>query len=93
MCIRDRSESEYESCAKKRKGCGKMKELMKSTRLRGDEFVTTEGRLVEQKITGPKCEWKKMCTGTFTSNNRENINNTGYNGRPKNEQQMYLWVV
>ena len=56
---------------------------MNATRLKREEFVTNEGRLVEQKITGPECEYKKMCTGIYTSNNRGNIINAVENGRAK----------
>ena len=66
---------------------------MKSARLKGEEFVTTEDRLEEQKITRPECEPKKMCIEMYTSNNKGNIINAVYNGRPKNEQQTYLWMV
>ena len=42
------SESEYESPVKKEHG--NIKEVMKPDRLKGDPFVTTEGRLMEKKI-------------------------------------------
>ena len=44
------SDSEYESPVKKGTGCGNIKELVKSDRLKGDECVTTEGKFVEPEI-------------------------------------------
>ena len=41
---------EYGSPVKERRGCGNIKELMKSGRLKGQEFITTEDRLVEQNM-------------------------------------------
>lgn len=43
------SENE-ESPAKKRRGVGNAVSIMKAARLSGEEFVTTSGRLVEQKL-------------------------------------------
>ena len=50
------SESEYGSPINKRRGCGNIKELMNSARLKREEFIPTESRLVEKQITGPECE-------------------------------------
>ena len=44
------SESEYGSPIKKGRGYGNIKQFMKSARLKGEEFVTSEGRLVEKKV-------------------------------------------
>ncbi|KAG8308655.1 hypothetical protein J6590_104592, partial [Homalodisca vitripennis] len=49
------SENE-ESPAKKRRGVGNAVSKMKVARLKGEEFVTTSGVLVEQKTTGPECD-------------------------------------
>lgn len=80
------SESECESPVKKRRESGNKKKIMKQARLKGQEFVTTSGRLVEQKKSGPECNCKKMCTIMFNSEDKEQIISTVYRGRPKNEQ-------
>lgn len=85
----DTSEFE-ESPVKKRKGSGSIVEKMKQARRKGEEFVTTNGRLVVQKKTGPDCECRKMCTVAFSNVQKENIIKSVYSGRPKNEQDTYL---
>ncbi|KAJ8885574.1 hypothetical protein PR048_011772 [Dryococelus australis] len=45
--------SECESPAKKRRGIGNITDKMKASRRKGEEFVTTTGRLVERKQSGP----------------------------------------
>lgn len=60
------SDSESEDVpAKKKKGKVNKhlhtREMEKLARMRGDEFVTKEGTLVEAKITGPDCQCHKVC--------------------------------
>lgn len=84
------SESECESPIKKRRGSGNTTKVMKEARLRGEEFVTTKGKLVEKKSTGPDCKCKKMCTTMFDGDQKSGIISTVYSGRPKNESDTYL---
>lgn len=84
------SESECESPVKKRRGSGNIKGVMKEARLKGEEFVTTAGRLVEQKSTGLDCTCKKLCTSRFTNEQKKQIISVVYNGRPKNERDTFL---
>ena len=53
------SESEYECSVKKRRGRDNIKELMKSTGLKGEEFVTTGGRLTEKRLLDPSLSVKR----------------------------------
>lgn len=54
------SESECESPIRKRRGSGKMTQIQKDARLKGEEFVTTQGKLIEKKVSGPNCNCKKF---------------------------------
>lgn len=75
---------------KKRRGSGNIETIMKTARLKGQEFVTTKGRLVDRKQTGPDCNCRNMCSVHFSDEQKAKIINTVYNGRPKNEQDTYL---
>lgn len=79
-----------ESPVKKRRGVGNAVSKMKAARLSGEEFVTTYGRLVEQKTTGPDCDCRKKCTDNLTEEQKLKIIITVYSGRPKNERDTYL---
>ena len=67
------SQSEYKSYVKKRTGCNNIKEFMKSNRLKGVEFITSEGRLVEEKITGHKCQLKDCVLDSNTLGTKVSI--------------------
>lgn len=79
-----------ESPVKRRRGSGRITDIMKTARLKGEEFVTTTGRLVEEKKTGLDCDCRNMCTLAFSNEQKAHNIKSLYNGRPKNEQDTYL---
>lgn len=66
------------------------KEKMRLSRLKGTEYRNSKGNLVAAKSTGPDCLCKKKCTEAFSALEKENLINSLYNGRPKNEQDTFL---
>lgn len=66
------------------------KEIMKRARSKGEEFVTNTGLLVEVKKTGKDCACRNKCMEHFSPDEKETIIKTLYNGRPKNEKDVYL---
>ena len=43
-----------------------IKEIEKSARQRGEEFVTSKGNLIEARVTGPNCDCRKKCMINLT---------------------------
>lgn len=63
---------------------------MKIARSKGEEFVTNTGLLVEAKNTGKDCTCRAKCMENFSPDERGEIIKNLYNGRSKNERDVYL---
>lgn len=84
------SDSETEDSSMKRRGSGNLRQIEKKARREGLEFVTSIGKLVEQKKTGPDCKCRKLCTDSFSVEHKSNILKLVYSGKPKNESDTFL---
>lgn len=78
------------SPSKKRCQPNSIKVKEKRARERGLEFVTHKGLLVEAKVTGEDCACRRKCMEPFSAQEKLNILNVVYSGRPKNEKDTYL---
>lgn len=67
-----------------------IKEIEKSARQRGEDFVTSKGNLIEARVTGPNCDCRKKCMVNLTIEEKNSIISAVYSGRPKNKRDTYL---
>lgn len=90
------NESEAETPKKKKRGVRNIhlykKEKQKSQRLLGQSYVSTStGRLVPAKSnSNSDCLCKRNCTQQFSTEEKQQLFESVYNGRPKNEQDIYM---
>lgn len=59
-------------------------------RQRGEEFLTSEGNLIEARVTGSNCDCRKKCMIYINVEEKNAIICVIYSGRPKNEIDIYL---
>lgn len=84
------TDSEVETNSAKRRGSGSIRSAEKKARRDGVEFVTSTGKLIEQKKIGPDCKCRKLCTNGFSLEDKSNILKLIYSGQPKNESDTFL---
>ncbi|KAG8276304.1 hypothetical protein J6590_068592 [Homalodisca vitripennis] len=60
------ADSGTEDSSLKRRGSGNIRNAEKKARREGQGFVTSTGKLIEQKKTGPDCKCRKLCTDDFS---------------------------
>lgn len=84
------TDSEPNNSPIKRRGSGNIRQAEKKARTEGVEFVTSKGKLIEEKKTGPDCKCRNFCTDSFSQEEKSNLLKLVYSGKSKNQTDTFL---